>query len=142
MKGLIHTTFSISYSIQLILFTDPKCMHARQPFFNICNTAVLGYHGDNLIYSNSVNNNIKYVKNQIIKYVKITDKVKYELLLIKREQTLPDNWHIPCQRTALSRQVQRPNLVVANSVSSNPERYFSERHKCYLMNYKPEIGEL
>jgi len=30
-------------------FNSILFMHARQPFFNICNTAILGYHGDNLI---------------------------------------------------------------------------------------------
>ena len=41
-------------------------MHARQSFLNICNTAILGYHGDKIILNKSVNN-IKYgKKSQII----------------------------------------------------------------------------
>ncbi len=34
-------------------------MHAQQSFLNVCNTAILGYHGDRII----LYRNVKYVKN-------------------------------------------------------------------------------
>ncbi len=40
-------------------------MHAQQSFLNICNTAILGYHGDkNFLYKNV--KNVKYHKLQVI----------------------------------------------------------------------------
>jgi hypothetical protein len=58
-------------------------MHAQQSFLNVCNTAILGYHGDKIILYKNVKN-IKFVTNQrllnyeicqdyfTIKYVSIT----------------------------------------------------------------------
>jgi hypothetical protein len=37
-------------------------MHAHQSFLNVCNTAILGYHGDKIILHKNVKN-IKYVTN-------------------------------------------------------------------------------
>ena len=49
-------------SIQFNLFIDPKCMHNNN-LLNICNTAILGYHGDKIILYNNVSR-IEYVKDQ------------------------------------------------------------------------------
>ncbi len=37
-------------------------MNAQQSFLNVCNTAILGYHGDKIIFYKNVKN-IKYVTN-------------------------------------------------------------------------------
>jgi hypothetical protein len=37
-------------------------MHAQQSFLNVCNTAILGYHGDKIILYKNVKN-IKYATN-------------------------------------------------------------------------------
>jgi hypothetical protein len=61
-------------------------MHAQQSFLNVCNTAILGYHGDKIILYKNVKN-IKHVTNHrllnyeicqdylTIKYVSITEPV-------------------------------------------------------------------
>ncbi len=41
-------------------------MHAQQSFLNVCNTAILGYHGDEIILSKNVKN-IKCHKSQVFK---------------------------------------------------------------------------
>jgi hypothetical protein len=41
-------------------------MHAQQSFFNVYNTAILGYHGDKIILYKNVKN-IKCHKLQVIK---------------------------------------------------------------------------
>jgi len=45
-----------------IQFIQWSQMHAQQLFLNVCNTAILGYHGDKIILYKNVKN-IKYVKN-------------------------------------------------------------------------------
>ena len=44
-------------------------MHAQQSFLNVCNTAILGYHGDKIILYKNVKNikNIICHKSQVIK---------------------------------------------------------------------------
>ncbi len=41
-------------------------MHAQQSFLNVCNRAILGYHGDKIILYKNVKN-IKFHKSQVIK---------------------------------------------------------------------------
>ncbi len=41
-------------------------MHAQQSFLNVCNTAILGYHGDQIILHKNVKN-IRCHKSQVIK---------------------------------------------------------------------------
>ena len=41
-------------------------MHAQQSFLNVCNTAILGYHGDQIILYKNVKN-IKCHKSRVIK---------------------------------------------------------------------------
>ncbi len=46
-------------------------MHAQQSFLNVCNTAILGYHGDKIIlYKNG--KNIKCDRLQVIKLSNIS----------------------------------------------------------------------
>ncbi len=49
-------------SIQFIQWSQ---MHAQQSFLNVCNTAILGYHGDKIILHKNVKN-IKYVTNHTL----------------------------------------------------------------------------
>ncbi len=41
-------------------------MHTQQSFLNVCNTAILGYHGDKIILYKNVKN-INCHKSQVIK---------------------------------------------------------------------------
>jgi hypothetical protein len=64
-------------------------MHAQQSY-NVCNTAIQGYHGDKIILYKNVKN-IKYVKITVyltIKYVSITDNSTVTIWL---EQS-PEFW--------------------------------------------------
>ncbi len=51
-------------------------MHAQQSFLNVCNTAILGYRGDKIIFNikmSKISNMSKITGYSTIKYVKITD---------------------------------------------------------------------
>jgi hypothetical protein len=45
-------------------------MHAQQPFLNVCNTAILGYHGDKIMLCK----NVKHIT-----YVKIHKLLSYQI---------------------------------------------------------------
>jgi hypothetical protein len=49
-------------------------MHAQQSFLNVCNTAILGYHGGKIILYKNVKN-IKCHKSQVIKLSNNTIKL-------------------------------------------------------------------